>query len=201
MNEQELQKRKYKREEVREIVCKVEEEYKETVNELKEKNSSLIEENKYLTSKLEGYKNQETLINSAIKSAEQKAQDTIKKAQLKYALEVENLRTFCVRFTEYFEEISKKFPQNKTVKEAEAVFRAVRESIEENGKTDRKKVEDVKKGINGGEIKGKKGFNPKERIEEYIASTGDNGFNLDEVLNPGELHLEDLCKELGLIDE
>ena len=44
-------------------------------------------------------------------------------------------------------------------------------------------------------------FNPKKKIVDYIASTGDNGFNLDEVLNPGELQLEDLCKELGLMQE
>ena len=44
-------------------------------------------------------------------------------------------------------------------------------------------------------------FNPKQKINEYIAATADNGFNLEEVLNPGTLHLEDLCKELGLLEE
>ena len=48
---------------------------------------------------------------------------------------------------------------------------------------------------------GAKAFNPKKKIVDYIAATGDNGFNLDEVLNPGELELEDLCKELGLMQE
>ena len=46
----------------------------------------------------------------------------------------------------------------------------------------------------------KESFNPKAKIGEYIASTSD-GFNMEEVLNPGELALEDICKELGLIDE
>ena len=40
----------------------------------------------------------------------------------------------------------------------------------------------------------------KQKIKDYIAATGDNGFNLDDVLNPGELELEELCRELGLID-
>ncbi|MBR0190267.1 MAG: hypothetical protein IJQ23_07790, partial [Clostridia bacterium] len=46
-------------------------------------------------------------------------------------------------------------------------------------------------------------FNPKEKIADYIAATSDdnNGFNMDEVLNPGALRLEDLCKELGLLTE
>ena len=44
-------------------------------------------------------------------------------------------------------------------------------------------------------------FDPKSKIEAFVAATSDNGFNLNEVLNPGELQLEDLCKELGLIEE
>ena len=43
-------------------------------------------------------------------------------------------------------------------------------------------------------------FNPKKKIEEYVSSET-NGFNLEEVLNPGELDLGDLCKELGLTEE
>ena len=44
-------------------------------------------------------------------------------------------------------------------------------------------------------------FNPKQKIKDYVVATSDSGFNLDEVLNPGKLELEDLCKELGLIEE
>ena len=43
-------------------------------------------------------------------------------------------------------------------------------------------------------------FNPKEKIERYIENDV-NGFNLEEVLNPGELQLEDLCRELGLMED
>ena len=42
---------------------------------------------------------------------------------------------------------------------------------------------------------------PKSKIEAFVAATSDNGFNLNEVLNPGELQLEDLCKELGTMEE
>ena len=41
---------------------------------------------------------------------------------------------------------------------------------------------------------------PKERVNDFIAVTSDSGFNIDEVLNPGKLELEDLCKELGLME-
>ena len=40
-----------------------------------------------------------------------------------------------------------------------------------------------------------------QKINDYIVATSDTEFNLDEVLNPGELDLEDLCKELGLMDK
>jgi hypothetical protein len=41
---------------------------------------------------------------------------------------------------------------------------------------------------------------PKKMISDYISSNSENGFNMDEVLNPGDLELEELCKELGLLD-
>ena len=45
-------------------------------------------------------------------------------------------------------------------------------------------------------------FDPKKRIERYVAEESDTGFNLDDVLNPKqELDLEKLCRELGLMDE
>ena len=44
-------------------------------------------------------------------------------------------------------------------------------------------------------------FNPKSKIADYIVATDGSGFNMDEVLKPGELKLEDLCKELGLMDD
>ena len=44
-------------------------------------------------------------------------------------------------------------------------------------------------------------FNPRKIMDNYVASVSENGFNLQDVLNPGELELEDICKELGLIEE
>ena len=59
-----------------------------------------------------------------------------------------------------------------------------------------KEIKDTLDSIN----KPSKVFNPQSKINEYIAATSDSGFNLDEVMNPGDLKLEDLCKELGLIE-
>ena len=62
-------------------------------------------------------------------------------------------------------------------------------------------LENLEKEFSDNNSKNNKVFAPKEKIQDYIASTSDSGFNLDEVLNPGELELEDLCKELGLMEE
>ena len=62
-------------------------------------------------------------------------------------------------------------------------------------------IENLEKEFSDNNSKNNKVFAPKEKIQDYIASTSDSGFNLDEVLNPGELELEDLCKELGLMEE
>ena len=45
-------------------------------------------------------------------------------------------------------------------------------------------------------------FDPKAVIGRYVEGEEESGFNLDEVLNPkGELDLEKLCRNLGLMDE
>ena len=81
-------------------------------------------------------------------------------------------------------------------KKALAVKDKLDSMVDEN-KSPKKIVEELDVAIDGKKPK----FNPKSKIKDYIASTSDNGFNMDEVLNPGALKLEDICKELGLIEE
>ena len=45
-------------------------------------------------------------------------------------------------------------------------------------------------------------FDPKAVIEKYVEGEEETGFNLDDVINPkGELDLEKLCRNLGLMDD
>lgn len=43
-------------------------------------------------------------------------------------------------------------------------------------------------------------FNPKKIIDDYVAVSSENGFDLNQV-NDTTIKLEDVCKDLGLIDE
>jgi hypothetical protein len=94
-----------------------------------------------------------------------------------------------------------------SLKEKYPTYEVVNEIIETKNKIDRilnsdkgiKRVKEIKETLDG-KNKPSKVFNPQSKINEYIAATSDSGFNLDEVMNPGDLKLEDLCKELGLIE-
>lgn len=198
----ELDKRKYKKSEVEKLLqSQIQEQEKKALEE-KEGFLEILNENKRLKAQLNEYKNKEALINNAILRAEEKAKEIEKSAWLKYALEIENIKMFHIRFKTYFDYLMEKYPYYPATKEAQEIYEKLLASATQ-GLNDKEKIQEAEKGLVFQTAKSnKKGeFNPKKMMDEYIATTGDNGFNLDEVLNPGELHLEDLCKELGLIEE
>lgn len=196
----ELEKRKYKREEVEELLSSCKIRYESELNEYRSRQTELIEDNKKLSAELCVYKEKDKLISETMISAERKAQDLSAVAERKYELEVEKLKDFSRRWKEYFEYVSEKYPYYEAIKDAERVYEKLNAllSVRKSGAV----IKGLEKSIGDkADRLPKKAFDPKSKIDDYIAATGDNGFNLDEVLNPGELKLEDLCKELGLIDE
>ena len=62
------------------------------------------------------------------------------------------------------------------------------------------RARDIKNGKIDGSDLGYISEETQKKIERYIENDV-NGFNLEEVLNPGELQLEDLCRELGLMED
>lgn len=196
----ELEKRKYKREEVEEILSSCKIRYESELNEYRSRQAELIENNKKLSAELCVYKEKDKLISETMISAERKAQDISVAAERKYELEVEKLKDFSRRWKEYFKYVSEKYPYYEAIKDAESVYEKLNALL--SVRKSNAVIKGLEKTICGkAERLPKKAFDPKSKIDDYIAATGDNGFNLDEVLNPGELKLEDLCKELGLIDE
>lgn len=193
----ELEKKKYKRNEVCEILDAYKIDYE---NKLKEQTARIVEltaENKKLSAEVSDFKNKEELIFVTLRSAEEKAEEIRKNAELKYALQVESLRNFSRKWKNYFDYLSEKYPHYQAIKEAMSIYSKLGELLENGADS----VIETIDGLIPDKNKDKVVFDPKSKISEYIAATGDNGFNLDEVLNPGKLELEDLCKELGLIDE
>lgn len=200
----ELSKRKYKKSEVAELIDKVKEEYSSDFDLLKQRIEELKKENLSLSASLSEYKNKEALINSSIERAEEKAQDIEKVVFSKYSLEIENIKMFCARFNTYFDYLLKKYPYYPEIQIARETYEKLLSISNNDGLTPSEKIRKAGKLFGKGEgvtTPDGKTFDPKARINEYVAVTGDNGFNLDEVLNPGELRLEDLCKELGLTEE
>lgn len=169
------------------------EQYEKIIAEQRAKINELAKEKTALQSDIEGYKEKERLVYVTLERAEKMANELKEQAQAEYALEVERLKAFSVKWQDYFSDLREKYPFYPTTKIALDINDAVN-SVSLDPKQVVSVVEDKLS-------QAPTEFNPKSKIGDYIAATGDNGFNLDEVLNPGKLKLEDLCKELGLIDE
>ncbi len=188
----ELSKRKYKKQEVEAMMNAYKAQYEKIIGEQKSIISELTKELDATKKENEGFKQRERLIITTLERAEKNASELEQSVQMQYSLEMQNLKDIVNALEDYFDELQKTYPQYPTVQKAikikdiikdsedtKATFQMINEILEKNGKN----------------------FNPKQKIGEYIAATEDNGFNLNDVLNPGKLELEDLCKELGLIEE
>ena len=113
-----------------------------------------------------------------------------------YKAEVQKLKLFSSRWSVFVNQTVKKYPSDATRKLV-AVSEMITEILLKDDLpdyTDKQKIEDVYKIIE------KEGdFAPIKNASLFGES--DNGFNMEEVLNPkGELDLMSLCKELGVTE-
>ena len=165
--------------------------YEEKIFELKAEIFSLSEKVNELNAQLLKEREKEVAISSALLRAEQLSTELKEKAQAQYQAEIERIKKFSIAWNDYFHALREKYPHYEPVQDALKIVDAL-ESDNENAKDAFDKIENYI-------VKDDERFDPKRKIRDYIAATGDNGFNLDEVLNPGELQLEEICKELGLL--
>ncbi len=188
-----IRKVKYTSQEVEYLISKVKNEYEGKLLEQKELNVELNKELEKIKAEYNLIKEKEDLIYKTLERAEKTAEDLTNSIEEQYQLEVERLKRFVVRWNGYFKTLKDEYPQNPALKKAISIKEKVDSAPCGSVK---KLISDIDKLL---PQEKKKKIDPKKKINEYIAATGDNGFNLDEVLNPGELQLEDLCKELGLM--
>ncbi|MBQ8197701.1 MAG: hypothetical protein IJZ73_06580 [Clostridia bacterium] len=193
-----LDKKKYKQAEVNLLLEERTAEYESKLNSKNTLINELKAENDRLKNEILLLKNKDELTVSALKRAENTAKKTEEKATIQYALTLERLKAFTLRWTAYFETLKEKYPLYPAVQDAIKLKEKLEDALE---KKDVKKAFATAEKIFFDKTQKDNAFNPKEKIQDYIAATSDNGFNLDEVLNPGKLELEDLCKELGLLTE
>ncbi len=194
-----LTKRKYKKREVETLLLQGQDEVNVQLKESLQLIAELKEENRSLSAKILEYQQKESIIVSAIKDSEEKAREIENNSQMRYALAVRSLKVFLNRWNAYFVMLKEKYPMYPAVVKANELFDKLGNLLA-NG-NNKQVIEQLSDEVNKKDYDANVPFNPKKKIEEYVAATSDNGFNLDEVLNPGELRLEDLCKELGLMDE
>ena len=194
----EIDKKKYKQREVIEIINAYKIEYEAKLAEQKGRIFELSKENTELQNKIQKFKNKEKEMTSALIDAEHTAGEIKEKAELNYALEIERLKAFSARWDDYFSALKEKYPMYAPVNQAVEIKDRLDKFLKKTKKSGG--TEELNQIIDAKTKKTSKKFDPKSKIDDYIAATEGNGFNMEEVLNPGELQLEDLCKELGLID-
>ena len=192
----ELKKRSYKRSEVNLMLEAYKTEYESRINEQRNRIQELISQNDSLCVECEKLKQKENLIFLTLERAEKTALELKELSEKEYALEVERLKKFSEKWDAYFKKVKEKYPTSSAVKKAVGIKNKLDKSIKLS--TPKEVIDEMENLIDG---KSKTKFQPKNKIRDYIAATENDGFNMDEVLNPGDLQLEDLCKELGLLEE
>ena len=195
----EFKKRKYKKAEVQKMLDALTTEYEEQISNFRSEVGILSEKNQRISGELALIKDKEKLIDKTLIDANCKAEQIIEKANTEYSSLVDNLKRFSEKWKKYFAMLSEKYPYYPAV--VQAVQFKERLDLILKGKADNKSLCQLEKDIDKKLLEESSAFNPKKKIQDYIVATSDSGFNLEEVLNPGELHLEELCKELGLMDE
>ena len=195
----ELDKRKYNREEVKKIISDLSLEYEEKLSEQKARIAELVHDNADIRKELSSYHEKDEQIADAIKNAQSYAYDLNKKAQDQYDLTAEYISAFVKKWKSYFDNLKEKYPIYPIVSDADSIRKKIENIV---GKLSSEEiVHTSEREIMQDNAKKDTPFNPKEKIADYIAATEDNWFRMEEVLNPGALSLEDLCKELGLLTE
>ncbi len=193
---QKLEKKKYGAAEVEKLLTENTADFQEELYKQRDRINELVEKNKELLGELEHFKLKEDSIVKALVESENKAKEIADKAEAEYALTVLTLKKFESKWERYFNELKDRYPLYPAIQRAVELKERLIELLKTGN--NRLIVDSLNEGME--RVKNDAPFNPQSKIDDYIAATSENGFSLEEVLNPGELHLEDLCKELGLME-
>ena len=136
--------------------------------------------------------NKKPVGDTTIENARMRAKIITSAAQEQYKVEVDRLKLFTERFNTFINEVVVNYPTDKTRKLVlvSDMLKEILNKEETEIYTSKEKIEKAYKIID--EIS----FEPKSLYGE-----GENGFNMDDVLNPkGKLDLMSICKELGVTE-
>lgn len=193
----ELLKKRYCREEVEGLLNASGAEFSNRLEYQKQIIAELSEKNADLQRQLDFYLGKDDLIAAAIKTATQKSQETQKEVDVLYQIECERLQNFCDKLKAFCDK-NLKFSQNAgKVKDINDKMQCVLSSDISCAE----KINQAESVLDNRAIEKQKSieiFNPQKIINEYIACSSGGGFDMDEILNPKDVNLEEVCNQMGL---
>ena len=134
--------------------------------------------------------NNQTPTSEDVKNARLRAKIITSAAKEQYETEISKLKLFIERFNDYVNDVVDNYPSDSTRKTA-AVGQMIKEILnreESPNFTSKDKINEVYTLLED--------FKPKKKS---LYGESENGFNMDDVLNPKEdLDLDTLLKELGV---
>ena len=188
-----IERKGYSKSEVDEFIAKLLRLTEEKLSEQRARIDELRELNANLVAQVRSVKHKETAIGYALEQANAKAEELESAAKVRYALEMQRLKSFQRRWAEQYNIIRLKYPEDSGLREYEGVVFGMENELKS-----------IMKELNipydqGEEYMQFYAERKKLKVEPPVEAEIEEGFNLAEALTPKET-LEDLCKELGLIE-
>ena len=186
--------KKFTQQEVEKLIAGLREAYDIKIRQLNYRLEGLVGENRSLRASLAEYKNKENKVSRAIVAAEEKGEEIKAFYRMSAETEWKTLRLFADKWRRLAAQMEELYPGAETRKYA--VFADNLAALLGRSRAFAPQGEDAAAPLPT------ETFDPKAVIEKYVEGEEETGFNLDDVINPkGELDLEKLCRNLGLMDD
>ena len=185
--------KKFTQQEVEKLIAGLREAYDIKIRRLNYRLEGLVSENRSLRASLAEYKNKENKVSRAIVAAEEKGEEIKAFYRMSAETEWQTLRLFADKWRRLAAQMEELCPGAETRK-----YAAFADNLAALlGRSRAFAPQEAESDVPAAET-----FDPKAVIERYVEGEEETGFNLDDVLNPkGELDLEKLCRNLGLMDD
>lgn len=213
-------KKGYAPKEVDEYIAAVKREYEKTIVKQRDRIQEMLSKQQETEHELASYRAKSNQISKAIVSAVQKAEEIERLSRLKYDQEIERLKAFHEKWTQYYDKILEAYPLDARLAAAGDFNRRMDKILARVGKED---IAAALAETTNAAPPNARPFDPMERIDDYFAAErkkekadatpvaaakaqdmprdyadrSPSGFSFEEALNPTQ-DLEDILKDLGL---
>ncbi len=185
--------KKFTQKETEKLIAGIREAYEIKIRQLNYRLEGLVSENRSLRASLAEYKNREGKVSKAIVAAEEKGEEIKEFYRMSAQTEWQTLKLFADKWRRLAAQMEALHPSQDARK-----YSLFAENLSALLGHSRAFAPDEEDAVPAGE----EPFDPKAVIEKYVEGEEETGFNLDDVINPkGELDLEKLCRNLGLMED